>query len=87
MKSKKFFKFAKKKYNTDKNDKNSFKLHHKIKHHCHYIGNFRGPTHSICNLRYKTPKEIPVVFYNGSTYDYHFIDEKLAKECKGGLHT
>ena len=24
-------------------------------------------------MRYKIPKEIPVVFHNGSTYDYHFI--------------
>ena len=24
-------------------------------------------------MRYKVPKEIPVVFHNGSTYDYHFI--------------
>ena len=23
-------------------------------------------------LRYKVPKEIPIVFHNGSTYDYHF---------------
>ena len=33
--------------------------------------NFRGATHSIGNLLYKTPKEIPVVFHKGSTYDYH----------------
>ena len=25
--------------------------------------------HDICNLRCKIPKEIPVVFHNGSTYD------------------
>ena len=28
------------------------------------------------------PKEIPVVFHYGSTYDYHFIIKKLAKEFK-----
>ena len=28
--------------------------------------------HSICNLQYKTPKEIPIVFRKGSVYDYHF---------------
>ena len=37
------------------------------------------------NLRYKTPKKIPVVFHNGSTYDYHFIINQLAKEFKGQL--
>ena len=31
----------------------------------------------------KTPKEIPVVFQNGSTFDYHFIIKELAKEFKG----
>ena len=25
-------------------------------------------------------KEIPVLFHNGSTYDYHFIIKELAKE-------
>ena len=37
-------------------------------------------SYNICNLRYKTPKEIPVVFHNGSTYDYHFIIKELAEE-------
>ena len=30
---------------------------------------FRGAAHSIYNLTYKTPKEIPIVFQNGYTYD------------------
>ena len=46
---------------------------------------FRGVTHSIGNLRYKTPKEIAVVFHNGSTYDYDFIINQLAKEVDGQL--
>ena len=56
------------------------KKHFKVKYHCHYTGKYRGATHDICNLRYKIPKEIPVVFYNGSTYDYHFIIKELAEE-------
>ena len=43
----------------------------------------RGAVHSICNLRYKTPKGIPVVFHNGSTYDYHFIIKELEEEFEG----
>ena len=27
---------------------------------------------------YNTPREIPVVFHNGSSYDYHFIINGLA---------
>ena len=34
---------------------------------------------SIQHLRYRIPKEIPVIFDNGSNYDYHFIIKKLAK--------
>ena len=81
----KVFYICKKEFSTDENDKNAFKLYHKVRDHCHYTGKFRGAAHSICNLRYKTPKEIPVVFHNGSTYDYHFIINKLAKEFYGQL--
>ena len=49
----------------------------------HYTGKYRGAAHSICNLRYKIPKKFPVVFHNGSTYDYHFIIKQLVKEFKG----
>ena len=28
------------------------------------------------------PSEIPVVFHNGSNYDYHFIKKDLAKESE-----
>ena len=77
----------KKEFITDENDKNAFKLCHKVRDHCHYTGKFRGAAHSICNLRYKIPKEIPVVFHNGSTYDYRFIINKLAKEFYGQLES
>ena len=57
----------------------------KVRDHCHYTGKYRGAAHSICNLRYKIPNEIPVIFHNGSTYDYHFIIKELAKEFKGNF--
>ena len=65
----------------DKSDKK----HHKVRDHCHYTGKYRGAAHNICNLRYKVPKEIPVVFHNGSTYDYHFIIKELVKEFDGNF--
>ena len=55
----------------------------KVIDHCHYTGKFRGASHSECNLRYIVPKEIPVVFHNGWTYDYHFIIIKLAEKFQG----
>ena len=36
-------------------------------------------------MRYKVTKEIPVVFHNGSTYDYHFIMKELVKEFEGNF--
>ena len=66
--------------NTDKNDENAFKLYQRVRDNCHYTGKFRRATHSICNLRYQTPKEISLIFHNGSKYDYHFIIKQLAKE-------
>ena len=34
-------------------------------------------------MNYNTPREIPVIFHNGSNYDYHFIIKGLAKEFEG----
>ena len=67
----------------DKNEKTKFKLYQKVRDHCFYTGKFRGAAHSIYNLRYKVPKEIPVKIHNGSKYDYHFIIRELAEEFKG----
>ena len=58
---------------------------YKVTDHCHCTGKYRGAAHNICNLRYKVPKEIPVVFNNGSTYDYHFIIKELVKEFEGNF--
>ena len=74
-----------KEFCTDKNNKKEFKSYRKVRDHCHYTGKYRGAAHSICNLRYKIPNEIPVIFHNGSTYDYHFIIKELAKEFKGNF--
>ena len=73
---------CKKAWSRDENDKNAFKLYLKVRDHFHYTGKFRGAAHSICNLRYKVPNELPVVIHNGSTYDYHFIIKQLAEELK-----
>ena len=41
------------------------KKNYKVRYHCHYTGKYRGDAHNMCNLRYKVPKEIPIVFHNG----------------------
>ena len=75
-----------KEFCTDENNKKEFKKMQKVRDHCQYTRKYRGAAHSICNLRYKTSKEIPLVFHNGSTYDYHFIIKQLAREFKGYFH-
>ena len=51
----------------DNNDTARSSLEHndkkqqKVRDHCHYTGKYRGAAHNICNLRYKIPKEIPVM--------------------------
>ena len=72
---------CKKGFSTD----DSYKKYHKAKDHCHYTEKYTGAAHDICNLRYKTPKEIPVVFHNGFTYDHHFIIKELPEEFEGEL--
>ena len=64
---------------------NNDKKQQKARDHCRYTGKYRGAAHNICNLRYKVPKEIPTVFHNGSTCDYHFIINELVKEFKGNF--
>ena len=52
----------------------------KVRYHCHYVEEYRGVAHSICNLKYSVPKKNPIAFHNGSNYDYHFTIKDLAEE-------
>ena len=49
----------------------------KVRDHCHFTGRYRGATHSLCNLQYKKPKFIPVVFHNLSGYDSHLFIKNI----------
>ena len=51
----------------------------KVRDHCHYSGLYRGAAHFSCNLQYKIPSYIPVVFHNLAGYDAHFFIRELAK--------
>ena len=71
---------CKKEFNNNNDKKN-----YKVRDHCHYTGKYRGAAHDICNLSYNVPKEIPIVFHNGSICDYHFIIKELVKEFEGNF--
>ena len=45
----------------------------KVKDHCHLTGKFLGAAHNECNMLYKLPKFIPVIFHNLKGYDAHII--------------
>ena len=58
------------------------KKYHKTRDHCHYTDKYRGPAHSICNLKYSVTKKNPIVFDNRSKWDYNFIVKALAEELQ-----
>ena len=54
----------------------------KVRDHCHYTGCYRGPAHSLCNLRYTILSYILVVFHNLSGYDAHLFIKELGKNFR-----
>ena len=56
----------------------------KVRDHCHYTGQYQGPVHRNCNLRYEIPSYIPIVFHNLSRYDAHLFIRKLGKKFDQG---
>ena len=61
----------------DTADEKGYRKNEKVKDHCHYTGRFRGASHNSCNLKYKKPKFIPVIFHNLSGYDSHLFIKNL----------
>ena len=55
----------------------------KVRDHCHGTGKYRGPACKICNLRYKQQNFIPVLFHNGSGYDFNLLYSELFKQNNG----
>ena len=49
----------------------------KVRDHSHYTGRHRGAAHNRCNLKYRKPKFIAVVFHNLSGYDSHLFIKNL----------
>ena len=53
----------------------------KVRYHCHYSDLYRGATHNNCNLKYRAPDYIPIVFHNLSGYDAHLFIKELGRRC------
>ena len=51
----------------------------RVRDHCHYMGEYRGAAHNNCNLKYKIPDHIPIVFHNLSGYDAHLFIKELGR--------
>ena len=45
----------------------------KVRDQCHFTGKYKDATHNKCNLQYKKPRLIPVVFHNLSGYSAHLF--------------
>ena len=57
----------------------------KVRDNCHYTGPYRIPAHMKCNLRYKIPPYIPIMFHNLSGYDAHLFIKELASSADGSI--
>ena len=51
----------------------------KVRDHCHYTGLYQGAAHNNCNLTYRIPDHISIVFHNLSGYDAHLFIKELGR--------
>ena len=49
----------------------------KVRDHNHFTGEFVGAAHQSCNINFKEPSFIPIVFHNLSGYDAHLFIKQL----------
>ena len=94
MNKKKMIKLTEEEYENDKNQKVCYlcnkefsaydedKNYYKVKNYCKFAGKYQGSCHKICRSKCRSLKEIPIIFHNGSIYDYHFIINELANSFK-----
>ncbi|XP_050440025.1 uncharacterized protein LOC126845412 [Adelges cooleyi] len=54
----------------------------KVRDHNHWTGKFRAVLCNRCNLQRRYPTFLPVVFYELSNYDSHFIIQELAYDTE-----
>lgn len=49
----------------------------KVRHHCHFTGEYLGAAHSKCNILARRTKHFPVLCHNMSKYDLHLFIKNL----------
>ena len=52
----------------------------KMRDHCHHTGLYRGAAHNDCNLKYRIPDYISILFHNLSGYDAHLFIKELERK-------
>ena len=52
-------------------------MYHRVRDQCHYTGKYRSAARSAYNLRCDIPKNLPLVFYKRSNFDYEFVIKEL----------
>src|SRR5271170_8507342 len=52
----------------------------RVRDHCHITGEYRGAAHNKCNMNYKVPNKIPVLFHNLSNYDAHLLMQEIGED-------
>ena len=51
----------------------------KLRDYCHHTCLYRGTAHNNCNLKYRIPDHIPILFHNLSGYDAHLFIKELGR--------
>ena len=77
--------FCNKEFCNDLKNKDYFRFE-KVITHDPYIGKYIGASHSICNLRYKSQKYIPVMIHNGSNYDFKLLVRYIAEHFRKDIY-
>ena len=52
----------------------------KVRDQCHETGNYRGTACNIGSLKYNQQNFVPVIFHNGSGYDFSLLYSELFKQ-------
>lgn len=72
------------KFSTNEYDKN-YEDQQNVIDHDYYTGKYKGPAHRACHERCYEQRDISVIAYNSSNYDFHLIIKQLVREFKSDM--